>query len=111
MEFMTEDELPHYIEEDEEEAAAAKQKRRQQSTKPPPPPPTPEEEAKRKRRSEMMEKLHEFDPKQGYGYYTRVWFVDFDTHTIDEESKSSILTSTKSQNRTYFVFTGTVNIT
>jgi hypothetical protein len=87
------DGLPMYIEDDEEEAAAEKQKRRQQSQKPrrklPWEDDTPEEKAGRELRLAMMEKLFEFDPKVGSGSYTRVWFVDFTTLDIDEESNSS----------------------
>lgn len=36
----------------------------------------------------MMEKLYEYDPKLGHGCYNRVWFVDFSTLDIDEESKA-----------------------
>lgn len=97
MEFMEDDVLPMYLEEDEEEAIAAKQKRRQQSGRPPPPPPMPEEEAKKARNRDMMNKLHEYDPKLGYGCYNRIWFVDLTKFDIDEESKPSILTSTESQ--------------
>ncbi|KAL6613990.1 hypothetical protein ACP70R_036260 [Stipagrostis hirtigluma subsp. patula] len=85
------DGLPMYFEEDEEEAAAEKQKRRQQSRKPvaklPWEPATPEEKAKRELNFAMMDKLHEYDPKLGYGCYTRVWFVDFSTFDIDEETQ------------------------
>jgi hypothetical protein len=87
------DGLPMYIEDDDEEAAAEKQKRRQQSQKPrgklPWEDDTPEEKARRELRLAMMEKLFEYDPKMGSGSYTRVWFVDFTTLDIDEESNSS----------------------
>jgi hypothetical protein len=87
------DGLPMYIEDDEEEAAAEKQKRRQQSQKPrgklPWEDDTPEEKARRELRLAMMEKLFEYDPKMGSGSYTRVWFVDFTTLDIDEESNPS----------------------
>ncbi|KAL6613991.1 hypothetical protein ACP70R_036261 [Stipagrostis hirtigluma subsp. patula] len=85
------DGLPMYFEEDEEEAAAEKQKRRQQSRKAraglPWEPATPEELAKRELNFAMMDKLHEYDPKLGSGCYTRVWFVDFSTLDIDEETQ------------------------
>ena len=33
-----------------------------------------------------MDKLFEFDPKKGSGSYTQVWFVDFSTFNLDDES-------------------------
>ncbi|CAO1940618.1 unnamed protein product [Urochloa humidicola] len=85
------DGLPLYFEDDEEEAAAEKQKRRQQSQKPrgklPWEDDTPEKKARTGLRLAMMEKLFEYDPKSGSGSYTRVWFVDFTTLDIDEETQ------------------------
>ncbi|TKW18318.1 hypothetical protein SEVIR_5G423400v4 [Setaria viridis] len=85
------DGLPMYFEDDAEEAAAEKKKRRQQSQKPrgklPWEDDTPEEKARGELRLAMMEKLFEYDPKMGSGSYTRVWFVDFSTLDIDEETQ------------------------
>nr|CAB3475137.1 unnamed protein product [Digitaria exilis] len=85
------DGLPMFVEDDDEEAAAAKQKRRQQSQKPrgklPWEDETPEERAKAGLSLAMMKKLYEYDPKSGHGCYTRVWFVDFSTLDIDEETQ------------------------
>jgi hypothetical protein len=90
------DGLPMYIEEDEEEAAAEKQKRRQQSQRPPFKHPweiiTPEEKARREFNFAMMDKLFEFDPKTGSDSYTQVWFVNFITFNLDDESNPSLLT-------------------
>ncbi|XP_066315578.1 uncharacterized protein [Miscanthus floridulus] len=84
------DGLPMYIEEDEEEAAAEKQKHQQQSQKPPFKHPweiiTQEEKARREFNFAMMDKLFEFDPKTGSGSYTQVWFVNFITFNLDDES-------------------------
>ncbi|GJM92274.1 hypothetical protein PR202_ga08727 [Eleusine coracana subsp. coracana] len=110
MEFIEDDALPMYIEEDEEEAAAAKQKRRQQSWKPPPPPPTKEEEAKEARDLAMMNKLHEYDPKLGYGCYNRIWFVDFDIFDIDEETQFGPMRFTDSDITDSHELTNSLNV-
>jgi len=90
------DGLPVYIEENGEDVAVEKQKRQQQSQKPPFKHPwetaTPEEKARRELRGAMMDKLFEFDPKTGFGSYTQVWFVNFITFNLDDESNPSLLT-------------------